>query len=85
MPGERVFLDADGDGRWNPGEYATTTDPDGAYAFGGLPAGAMTAAPSWRGQDTLAGRPLAGRPGLRAADDGDEWFGRLIALKLTLS
>jgi hypothetical protein len=33
LPGLTVFLDANGNGRLDPGEAATTTGPDGAYEF----------------------------------------------------
>jgi hypothetical protein len=39
LPGVTVFLDSDADGVPDAGELATTTEPDGSYAFTAVPAG----------------------------------------------
>jgi len=44
LEGWTVFLDADKDGQLDTGETSTTTDADGYYSFGRLPAGEYTVA-----------------------------------------
>ncbi|MEN6451761.1 MAG: SdrD B-like domain-containing protein, partial [Thermoguttaceae bacterium] len=64
LPGWTIYVDANNNGRFDPGELSTLTGADGSYEFAGLPQGVYTVGEvnqaGWRQTGPRGGLPLSG-------------------------